>query len=290
MIQKLPTDGPNAEQIEYWNETVAEKWTALAPRIDAQIGPFGIDAMDAAQIGAGQNVLDVGCGCGATVLELARRIGPSGRVTGVDVSAPMLAEAARRAHEEGLQGRIELRLADAQTAALERAAYDRVYSRFGVMFFSDPAAAFANLRRSLRPQGRLAFVCWRRLEDNPWMAVPLQAASRIIDLPPAPDPEAPGPFSLAGEERIRRILVAAGWEEIRIERVDREVMVGGTTDLDEAVEFLMRMGPTGRVLRETPPQVVSRVAVAIRESIARFARRGEGVRMPASAWVVTARP
>src|SRR5881628_2723223 len=161
--------------------------------------------MERARIGAGERVIDIGCGCGDTTIALARRVGPAGLVLGIDVSAPMLARAADAAREAGV-AHVRFEHADAQTHRFPAQAFDVLYSRFGVMFFSDPAAAFGNLRTALRPGGRLGFVCWQAVPENPWIAVPLEAAAQHMALPPPPAPGAPGPFSFADPERVRRIL------------------------------------------------------------------------------------
>src|SRR5947199_350388 len=201
----LEPAGPNAEQIKYWNETAGPKWIAFQRLLDAQLEPLGRRTMDAAGSVGGERVLDVGCGCGDTTLELGRRVGPEGRVLGVDVSGGMVARAAEAAREARLRN-VGFENADAQTHRFARGEFDVLYSRFGVMFFADAAAAFTNLRSALGPGGRLAFICWQALRENPWLAVPLAAAARHLTLPPPPAPDAPGPFSLGDPERVRGIL------------------------------------------------------------------------------------
>ncbi|MFM8411336.1 MAG: class I SAM-dependent methyltransferase, partial [Alphaproteobacteria bacterium] len=161
-MTRLAASGPNAEQIDYWNDMAGPKWVALQESLDRQIGPLGAAAMAAADLQPGERVLDVGCGCGATSIELARRVAPGGAVLGVDVSTVMLEAARAAAGRAGAEG-LEFANADAQTAPLTPAGFDVVFSRFGVMFFADPTAAFANLRRALRPGGRLAVVCWHAI-------------------------------------------------------------------------------------------------------------------------------
>jgi SAM-dependent methyltransferase len=280
--------GPNAEQVRYWNDISGPKWVRFEALLDAQIGPLGRRAMDAAAVAPAERVLDVGCGCGDTTLELAGRVGPRGAVTGVDVSAVMLARAAERARAAGL---VHVRFvnADAQTHALPPSAHDLVYSRFGVMFFTDPTAAFANLARTLRTGGRLAFVCWQAVQRNPWMMVPLAAAARHVTLPPPPGPDAPGPFSFADPERVRRILAGAGFIDVTLEPRHDTLVLGGGADLDATVEFLLHgVGPTSAALREAGAAAYPAVAVAVRAAVAPFAGP-DGVRMESATWIVTAR-
>src|ERR1700722_16858165 len=194
----LDPDGPNAAQIAYWNETAGPSWVAMQDDLDRELRELGLAAMAALAPRAEERLIDIGCGCGATTLELARRVGPGGGVLGVDISAPMLGVARERAAAEGL----------AQAGFLP---VDGAFSRFGVMFFEDPVAAFANIRAAVSPRGRLAFVCWRALAENPWMTVPMAAILPLLPAPPpAQTPGAPGPFAFADRDRLFAILRDAG--------------------------------------------------------------------------------
>jgi SAM-dependent methyltransferase len=278
--------GPNAEQVRYWNETAAPKWIQYQTVLDTQLEGLGRMTMDRARLASGEHVLDVGCGCGATSRALATRVGASGSVHGVDISTPMLERARALAREAG-HANVRFTNADAQTHRFEPAGADVLFSRFGVMFFADPPAAFRNLRGALRPGGRVAFVCWRPLAENPWLLVPLGAAAQHMQLPPPPAPGAPGPFAFADPERVRGILDQAGFTRIKLDPVNDTLTVGGG-GLDEAVHFLLEgVGPTSAALREADPAVRPRVFAAVKEALAPFVTR-EGVRMPAAAWIVTA--
>jgi len=282
----LDRTGPNAEQVRYWNETAAPKWIQYQTVLDTQLEGLGRMTMDRARLASGEHVLDVGCGCGATSRALATRVGASGSVHGVDISTPMLERAGALAREAG-HANVRFTNADAQTHRFEPAGADVLFSRFGVMFFADPPAAFRNLRDALRPGGRLAFVCWRPLAENPWLLVPLGAAAQHMQLPPPPAPGAPGPFAFADPERVRGILDQAGFTRIKLDPVNDTLTVGGG-GLDEAVHFLLEgVGPTSAALREADPAVRPRVFAAVKEALAPFVTR-EGVRMPAAAWIVTA--
>jgi SAM-dependent methyltransferase len=283
----IDTAGPNAAQIHYWNELAGPKWVALHDVVSAQIRPLGLLAMGRLAAAEGERVLDVGCGLGETTLELGRRVGDRGAVLGVDVSTPMLARAHELSRASGLAN-VAFEHADAQTATLAVAAFDAVFSRFGVMFFADPVAAFSNIRRALRPGGRLAFVCWRSLQENPWMLVPAMAAAQHLPMEP-PDPRAPGPFAFADAARVREMLERAGFARVEHEAVDRTLAVAAGLPLDRTVDFLLQMGPTASALRATPPspELLQRVAAAVREAIAPY-EGPEGVRMPGAVWIVTA--
>jgi len=281
----LVAGGPNADQIKYWNEISGPKWVALHDLIDTQIAPLGLMAMERTAFGNGERVIDVGCGCGSTTIEIGRRIGANGEVLGVDLSTVML-DAARGRAARLPQVRFEN--ADVQTHLFPRAHFDVVFSRFGVMFFADPAAAFANLRAALRPGGRVSFVCWQALQQNPWMFVPFMAAAPYIELPAPPAPDAPGPFSFADPDRVRGILQRVGFANIHFESVESVLSVGGGADLDRTVDFLLQMGPTGAALRTaTAPARVDEVSGAIREALTPYVTP-QGVRMPSAAWIVEA--
>ena len=169
------SEGPNAGQVAYWNEAVGPTWAELQEPLDRQLGPLGRAAMAALKPRPGERILDIGCGSGQTSVELAGAVAPDGAVLGVDISRPLLDTA--RARSPGAND-VTFLEADAQTAAFEPGAFDAAFSRFGVMFFADPPAAFANIRRALKPGGRLAFICWRGMVDNPIMTLPMMAAGK----------------------------------------------------------------------------------------------------------------
>jgi SAM-dependent methyltransferase len=278
--------GPNAEQIAYWNELAGAKWLAFEPLLDAQISSLGLAVMDRARTSPGQRVLDVGCGCGQTSLQLGERVGATGVVTGIDVSRVMLERARTRVRDAGL-GQVRFENGDAQTFSFERASFDLVFSRFGVMFFADPTAAFANLHGALAPGGRLALLCWQGLDRNPWMRVPLAAVARHIALPAPPAPGTPGPFALADAERVRGILEDAGFADVAFESLECEVLIGGGVDLERSVGFALQMGPAGAALREAGEATRLAAAESVREALAPYTTP-EGVRMPSASWVVGA--
>jgi SAM-dependent methyltransferase len=271
----------NEAQSEYWNATAGPVWVEFQERLDRQLAPLGDAAQAALAPQVGERILDVGCGCGQTTLSLAQAVAPCGEVVGVDISRPMLAIAHQRS--AGVS-EVKFHAADAQTAVLGEASFDAVYSRFGVMFFADPAAAFANLARAVASGGRLAFVCWRPLAENLWMRGPLEAGLTVLP-PPAPaDPAAPGPFAFADPQRVRAILEAAGWTQVSIAPHDTAIGVGG---VDETLSLALRVGPLGAALRESPHLAAPAMA-AVRDFLVRH-DGPDGVRLPAAVWIVTAR-
>ena len=279
--------GPNAAQIEFWNGQAGAKWVRFQRRMDSTLGALGELAMERSGIAAGERVIDVGCGCGDTTIEIARRVAPTGSVHGVDVSRVMLALAAERLEAEtGLNATVEF--GDGEVHRFAQGGADVVYSRFGVMFFANPVAAFANLLAALSPAGRLAFVCWRPLALNPWVRVPLSVAARHVVMPEPPGPEDPGEFAFADDARIRRILTEAGFVDIAIEAHDTELTVGGGGDTAETVDYYMQVGPMSRALADADAATVARVAAEVGEAIAPY-RTEAGFRLPASVWTATAR-
>lgn len=282
----LDSSGPNAEQIRYWNDTAASKWVELQRFIDDLIGPLGHVALDAADLRAGERILDVGCGCGNTTMDLARRVGPTGSVLGVDISGVMLAEARRACQHQGIAN-ASFHQADAQTYSFE-GSFDVTFSRFGVMFFSDPPAAFANLALALRAGGRLTFLCWQGLQRNPWMMVPLEAALQHLPPPPLPKPDTPGPFAFADADRVRSILGSAGFTQVTVEPLQEVLTVGGNTEFDQAIDFVLKMGPVGRMLDGADPAIVPAVETSVRQALEPH-RTPQGIRMPSAAWLVTGR-
>ncbi len=243
---------------------------------------------NADQIGPapGERVLDVGCGCGAATLELTRRVGAAGEVTGVDVSAQMLAHARALAEKAGAAAVFEA--VDAQTHAFAAGAFDLVFSRFGLMFFADPAAAFRNLVRALAPGGRLAFICWRTLEENEWFSLPIKVAQDIgIELERA-GPDEPGPFSLADAGQTERVLAAAGLVDIAFEGLDAPFVLMPGDALDRVVGFVLEVGPLSRVLDEGDADILARIVPALRAALAPHFG-AQGLAMRAASWIVTAR-
>jgi SAM-dependent methyltransferase len=272
----------NDEQIANWNGPQGDVWVAMQERLDRQLLPLGLATLEALAPRTGERILDVGCGAGQSTLELATRVGPSGRVLGVDVSEPLLA-LARQRRDAARADQAQFVAGDAQVHAFEPG-FDAVYSRFGVMFFADPSAAFANLARALRSGGRLAFVCWGRPEENPIMMAPLLAAIAAGLPPPEPTPpNAPGPFAFADRERVASILASAGFTDIVHTRRDDNM---GGNDLEASVDLAFRVGPLARLLRETPA-LRSSVELAVRSALAKYVVDGV-VQIPSATWIVTA--
>lgn len=282
----------NQDQIAFWNAHAGAQWVSYQRQLDNQLGMLGEAMLAIADIRPGQRVLDIGCGCGQTSLQAAALVGASGSVTGVDVSVPMLAHAQERARQAaaGAAGRADFLVADAQTDALGEGVFDRAISRFGVMFFADPVMAFKNIRSALQADGRLAFVCWRGMAENPWLAEPMQAAARHVALPPPPPADAPGPLAFADPARVRRILGDAGFDAIDIAPGDFECPMVGGRDIDACVDFMFSVGPLSRIILGT--DVADAAKASIRADVRDILRpymTPAGLVMPAAVWLVSAR-
>lgn len=273
----------NADEIAYWNGEAGTRWAAFQSRIDRAFTPLLDAGLIAAAVRPGESVLDIGSGCGATLLALAQAAGERGRVVGVDPSRTMLAVAERRASERGLT-QVECVLADASTHAFDENRFDLHFSRFGVMFFDDPVAAFANLRRSLRSDGRVVFICWRELAANPWFSVPADAVRPYVAPQPRPDPDAPGPLAFARPDRVRDILAAAGFTNVVLDPFDVGLVFG---DLESATDMLSHIGPTARLLAEAGDAAQTAARTALRDALQPHERDGE-VRLGAGVWIVRA--
>jgi SAM-dependent methyltransferase len=275
----------NADQAAFWNGPAGQHWTDRQPMQDILLAPVSQVLLDRAAARPGERVLDVGCGCGATTITFAEKVAPDGFVLGIDISAPMLARA-REIAPQGLS--LDFALADATDYPFDPAGFDLLASRFGVMFFADPAVSFANLRSALRPSGRVAFACWREPRDNPWMMTALQAVYQHVPKMPRPGPDDPGPFSFASEERVHRILGQAGFSNVAMEPNDLSLDVAIGRGLDAAVEGALEIGPASRALDGAPVEVRAAAKDSIREALAPFVR-GESVLLAGAIWIVTAR-
>ncbi len=268
----------NEAQIEYWNGAVGERWARLQETIDASLAPITKALLPFANPRPRERVLDIGCGCGTTSYALAKAVGPEGNVTGVDISEPMLAVARSR----GIG--VNFRKSDA-AIHLFHPTHDLVFSRFGVMFFDNPVAAFANIRKALKPRGRLAFACWRDVAENPWASLPFAAARDLLPPQEPADPLAPGPYAFADGARLEGILAKAGYRNIRLERLDTVLSMGATAD--EAAAQALNIGPLARAAAGLDDTARETIRARVAEAMAKYAGP-DGITPPASCWLVGA--
>ncbi len=277
-------DAANEAQREYWNRDEARHWVDQQRRYDEMLEPFGTALLNAASIASGERVLDVGCGNGVTTRAAARAAG-DGSALGVDLSEAMLKRARELALEERVAN-VSFEADDAQTRPFQPE-FDVAISRFGVMFFDDPVAAFTNIRNGLREGGRVAFVVWQELLANEWMAVPGAAMLEHVE-PPVGDPMAPGPFAFADPDRVRTIFDAAGLRDLSIDAFAAPMLVGGRGTLDDAVAFMLNTGIAHAMLDDKPAELQSRAIAAVREALQPHVTAA-GVLLGGATWLVTAR-
>ena len=279
-----PAQAFNEEQRTRWNGADGEYWTSNQDRLDRTLAPTTGPLLAFAAPRTGSTVIDIGCGCGATTVEFARAVGASGRVIGIDISAPMLALASERL---GDFPNTTFRLGDAAELPLEDLRADLIVSRFGVMFFGDAVAAFSNLRAGLAVGGRLRFACWRPIDENPWLQIPLHAAYEHAPRLPKPAPEEPGPFSLSDTARVTRVLTAAGFTEPSFTPLDIQMDVAAGGTLEDAVMQSSAMGPVKRALADQPDDIRAAALTSIRRVLTPYASDA-GVNLPGGVWLVAA--
>ncbi len=269
-----------AEQAVFWNGPGGQGWLASYERIERSIADIGKTALATAAARPGERVIDVGCGTGGTTRALAEAVGPTGHVLGVDISETLVGAA--RSHRVPNATFV---VGDAAAHPFEPAGHDLVFSRFGVMFFGDPVAAFGNLQQALKPTGRLAFVCWRTPQENPWGLVPVRAAAPHLPPMPRPGPEDPGQYSFGDRARVERILNGAGFGAVSIEPLDVPIWIGA--DVAEVVANAGRFGPMARAFAEATPGQIEKAKDAIATALAPH-QGATGVVLPGACWLVRA--
>ena len=272
----------NEEQIKYWNGSAGATWTESQQRMDRMLAPLTEVAIAASQATSADRVIDIGCGCGDTSLQLANS---AAFVRGIDISEPMLARARERAGELGIEN-VAFDTADAASTAIS-ADYQLLFSRFGVMFFADPTAAFTNLHSGLESSGRLCFICWRPPRQNPWMSIGGAAIAPFLPEPETPpDPRAPGPFAFADKDYLAGVLSAAGFNNIDIDPADRRLKLAD--NLDDAMRFQGEIGPVARALAELEGKQKELALTAARNALAEHVT-ADGINLGAAIWLVTAK-
>ena len=280
----------NAKQIDFWNGETGRNWVTHDALMEAMLHPLGESVMDTLAPKSGELVLDIGCGCGHTSLSLADRVGTEGSVTGIDISAPMLAVASHLAAERNAIGApIQFVEADVQTHAFEPERYDVVFSRFGVMFFEDPVAAFTNIRSAMRASARLGFCCWQPRAVNPFMTVPAMAALELLPAPPEVPPRTPGPFAFEEADYVTEILTQAGFASVSVTPLRQPLTFGFGLSLTDIVERLVQIGPIAQMVREASEGLQQPVRDKVIDAVAPFYTEDTGMTLDGQFWQVTAR-
>lgn len=273
----------NADQLAFWNGVGGETWVMRQAHTDITLQPVSDALLAHASPQPAERVLDVGCGCGASTLDFARAVSPTGSIEALDISGSMLAEARRRAGAAGISN-VDWRQADAATTELE--GYDLLTSMFGLMFFGDPVAAFSHLRTAANSGARLSFVCWRTLAENPWMSVPMRAVEPHVPPRPKSDPNAPGMFAFADTKRVEQILTAAGWATPEFEKLDCGLDIAAARGLEEAVVQVTKIGAVNSWLRNQPAETVAAAVASLRAALAPYVN-GARVTLPGAMWLVS---
>jgi SAM-dependent methyltransferase len=273
----------NAAQAQAWNGADGRHFVAENARHQRMLAPHTARLLQAAGIGPADSVLDIGCGCGDTTIRAARAAA-RGRALGVDLSAVMLAEARRLAASEGI-GNVGFEQADAQTRSFPAAGFDVALSRFGVMFFDDPPAAFASIGAALRPGGRLAFTCWQEPGRIEYLTVPFAAVASHVMLPALPGPGEPGPFSLADPQQTRVLLEGAGFRGVSVEGLTVPAWIG--RDVDDAIGYYRSTPFAQPLLAAADASAAELITQALRDALGPY-QDDRGVTLGSAAWLVTA--
>ena len=278
---------PNAREAQYWNSAATQGWANRHEPIDRLFAGLTQVALDLANPRPGESVIDIGCGSGTTVLQLAARVGGGGHVMGVDISRQSTARARQRIDAAGLR-QAEVVLADVSTHEFAPNSFDLAFSRFGVMFFADPSATFAHLRNAMKPDGRLAFAVFRTAEENRWASAPAAAIRHLLPPVASPLPEATGQFSWADPERVHRILKTAGFRDISLTPHDPAMQLAEPGGAAEAADFAMSFGAAARATLDGPVDLRE----AVRSALQNFFQSLDGPRgivLPGAIWAVRAR-
>lgn len=282
------TGSSNNEYVDFWNEVLVPKFVRFRHILVDGLTHHSARVFPSLEVEAGDTVVDVGCGFGDTAIELAKKVGPSGSVLGLDCCDAFLEHARADADAAGLAN-IRFMEADVQTYPFEPV-HDFCFSRFGTQFFENPVAALRNMRTALKPGGVMTMIVWRTIDDNPWLGLPRDIILRHLP-PPGENARTcgPGPFSMADPEVVTKQLEIAGYTDIRFERIDVPLLVGRTPE--DAVEFQIALGPAGEIYREAGEEAERRhdeITDALKAELARY-ETAEGITMDSSSWKVSAR-
>jgi ubiquinone/menaquinone biosynthesis C-methylase UbiE len=287
MDDHIKAEGPNSDEIDYWNGPQGHKWVNNNRLTDFMYQPLGDMTVERAALRPDERVLDIGCGCGTTTLKMAKLVAPGGDITALDVSTLMLAVAREKTKSAAVP--IKLVNADAETYDLGPASFDVMFSQFGLMFFTNPSAALTNFHRALKPNGRIAFVCWRGPELNPWFVLPFEAVRNYMPEMEAPNPDAPAsPFSFASKEKVEDMLHDAGFVDMQFDSFETTIKMGDGS-LQSCVDYVAAFnGPVAAILRNADEATIPAIIETLRVAMEPY-HTGKNLELAASPWIVTAR-
>jgi len=274
----------NAKQKDFWSGKGGDYWVEKQSEMDIMLNPLGEKALAKLDLKSNSEVLDIGCGCGATTLEIAKKVS-EGTVTGLDISVPMLDKAESEASIQGIEN-VDFKVVDVQVDQMASEKYDYVYSRFGVMFFDDPYEAFKNIFSSIKEGGELSFVCWQDPSLNPWQSLSVQVIRGYLDMP-SPPPRSPGPFAFHEKDYVKEILEKSGFSNISFDDNQEDITMFSGKSLQEASEDYLAINPVvTEMLKDSPDDLKAEIVESLKEAFSEF-HKGDGLVFPSATWVVS---
>ncbi len=274
----------NAKQKDFWSGKGGDYWVEKQSEMDIMLNPLGEKALAKLDLKSNSEVLDIGCGCGATTLEIAKKVS-EGTVTGLDISVPMLDKAESEASIQGIEN-VDFKVVDVQVDQMASEKYDYVYSRFGVMFFDDPYEAFKNIFSSIKEGGELSFVCWQDPSLNPWQSLSVQVIREYLDMP-SPPPRSPGPFAFHEKDYVKEILEKSGFSNISFDDNQEDITMFSGKSLQEASEDYLAINPVvTEMLKDSPDDLKAEIVESLKEAFSEF-HKGDGLVFPSATWVVS---
>jgi ubiquinone/menaquinone biosynthesis C-methylase UbiE len=276
----------NIKQKQFWSGAGGDVWVDKQREMDIMLNPLGERVIQGLDLKEETKILDIGCGCGATTLEIAKIVN-QGEVIGVDISEPMLERATQTASDMALTN-ISYQVKDVQVDEMPNKYFDIAFSRFGVMFFEDPFEAFNNINHSLKDDGQLSFVCWQHASLNPWQSLSIQVIKEFLDLP-APPPKSPGPFAFEDKSYIEEILNASGFRDIEIKDNQEDIVMFSGKSIREACEDYLTINPVvTEMLKNSPSELREEILEALIGKFSNY-HKDDGLLFPSATWVVSAR-
>ena len=277
----------NKKQRDFWSGKGGDIWVEKQNAMDVMLEPLGNAALAKLPKNLGRHVIDIGCGCGSTTLSIAEQLNESAKITGVDISEPMLDQAKKVASEKNLSN-VDFQVMDIQTELDIEGKYSAAFSRFGVMFFENPVIAFKNINRSLKEEANFSFVCWQSPKLNPWQSLSIQVIKEFIDLPSPPE-RSPGPFAFAEADYLKSIMTDSGFKNINLESHEQQVTMFTGKSLEQASNDYLSINPVvTEMLKEAPESIKENISSSLQNLFKEYSN-GNGLHFPSATWLVTAR-